>query len=104
MNRNIALRDGGGWQEAKVTLKVKRWTGLLPESWSCPQMTFGTPLRNKKQGKISAEFAAIACAQLATMVSGELRDLPQGIFCFKLKEQLSTRIGGVISGATVTQP
>jgi hypothetical protein len=80
--------DGGGWQEAKVILKMNRWTGLLPESWSCPQLTFGAPLRNKKQGKISAEF----------------RDLPQGIFCFKLKEQLSARVGEVISGATVKQP
>lgn len=94
----------GGWQQASVVLRVARWTSWTPESWSCPQMTIGMPLRNELQGKISAEMAASVSAQLATQVSGELKDIPQGVFCFRLKEEMNNRIGKIIFGATVKSP
>ena len=104
----IVADDGsgkaGGWQAASVVLRVKRWVDVLPESWSCPQMTFGTPLRNELQGKISAEMAASVSAELATQVSGELKNLPQGIFCIQLREDLKVLLGKAIFGAKVTQP
>jgi hypothetical protein len=62
------------------------------------------PLRNELQGKILADTAASVSAALATTVAGELRDLPQGIFCFRLKEEMNTRIRALVKGATVTQP
>ena len=97
--------DGGGWQAASVVLKVARWTELFPETWACPQITFGMPLRNKLQGKISPEMAASVSAQLATEISHELKDVEQqGIYCFKMKEALKSRIGKIVYGATVTQP
>jgi hypothetical protein len=98
----------GGWQQASVSLKINRWVGLLPESWTCPQMTFGMPLRNEVQGKISAEMAASVSAELTTKIAHELKetqdDMPQGIFCFKLKEELKSRIGKAVKGARVTSP
>jgi hypothetical protein len=97
--------DSGGWQAASVVLKVKRWIGVFPEVWECPQLTFGTPLRNTVQGKISAEMAAVASAKVATEESGKLKDVEeQGIYCFKLKQNLQLRFPLVIAGATVKQP
>jgi hypothetical protein len=43
--------ESGGWQEAKAALYVKRIYLTIEESFTCPQITIGTPLRNKKQGK-----------------------------------------------------
>jgi hypothetical protein len=63
----------GGWQKASVSLQIKRWLGVLPESWTCPQITIGMPLRNEFQGKISADMAASVSAELATEVAHELK-------------------------------
>jgi len=96
--------ESGGWQEAKAALYVKRTYLTIEESFTCPQITIGTPLRNKKQGKISAERAARESADVATYVSHVIRDVPQGIFCFKLKDGMGKMMPQAISGATVQQP
>jgi hypothetical protein len=96
--------EAGGWQEAKVSLFVKRTYALTVESFTCPQITIGTPLRNSSQGKISPERAAEASAEIATYVSGVIKDVPQGIFCIKLKEGMAKMIKQAIHGATVKQP
>lgn len=99
------IGEAGGWQTASLVFKVKRWTNLLPEAWECPQMTFGAPLRNKAQGKISSEFAASVAAGLATQVSHTLKDVEEhGIYCVQLKESLKTSFPKLIVGAKVTQP
>lgn len=95
----------GGWQEAKVVLQVRRWTGILPETWDCPQMTFGALLRNTLQGNISPKMAAAAAADAATEASHEVKDIEEhGILCFKLKELLKVTFPAKISGASVSQP
>jgi hypothetical protein len=96
--------ESGGWQQAKAVLKIRRLVGLTYETFSCPQMTIGTPLRNKKQGKISAEMAAEISAEIATYVTGIIDQVPQGIFCVKLKDGMTKMIPQAISGAKVTQP
>jgi hypothetical protein len=97
--------EPGGWQEAKVTLKIKRLIGIMTyESFTCPQMTIGTPLRNKDQGKISAQMAAETSAEIATYVTGVIDEVPQGIFCVKLKEGMTKMMPQAISGSRVSQP
>jgi hypothetical protein len=96
----------GGWQKASVSLKFRRWVGLLPEVWTCPQITIGMPLQNAAQGKISADMAASISAEVATQVSGAVMtdDIPPGIFCFKFKEEMRSRIGKAVKGATLSSP
>lgn len=96
--------DGGGWQEAKVVLKFKRSVGATYESFTCPQMTIGTPLRNKAQGKITATMASETSADIATYVTGVIDQVPQGIFCVKLKDGMDKMMRQAISGSRVTQP
>lgn len=96
--------ESGGWQHAKVSLHIKRTLGTTYESFTCPQMTIGTPIRNKKQGKISATFAAETSAEIATYVTGVIDQVPQGIFCIKLKDGMEKMMPQAISGATVSQP
>jgi hypothetical protein len=96
--------ESGGWQAAKVSLHIKRSLGIVNESFTCPQMTIGTPLRNKKQGKISPTFAAETSAEIATYVTGVIDQVPQGIFCIKLKDGMEKMMPQAISGATVSQP
>lgn len=43
-------------------------------------------------------------ADVATYVSHVIRDVPQGIFCFKLKDGMGKMMPQAISGATVQQP
>lgn len=97
--------EPGGWQEAKAILKIKRLIGIATyETFTCPQMTIGTPLRNQAQGKISAERAAQESADIATYVTGVIDQVPQGIFCVKLKEGMAKMMPQAISGARVQQP
>jgi hypothetical protein len=96
--------EPGGWQEAKVVLKFKRLIGVTYETFSCPQMTIGTPLRNETQGKISAKRAAKESADIATYVTGVIDEVPQGIFCSKLKDGMDKMMRQAIHGSRVTQP
>jgi hypothetical protein len=96
--------DGGGWQEAKVVLKFKRSVGASYETFTCPQMTIGTPLRNKAQGKITATMASETSADIATYVASVIDQVPQGIFCAKLKDGMDKMMRQAISGSRVTQP
>jgi hypothetical protein len=78
---------GGGWQVANVTLDFDRWTGILPESWTC-DVAVGMPLRTKAYGVISAAFAAVASADVANQATSYLmhnpNEIPQGLFCAQL--------------------
>lgn len=99
---------GGGWQEASVTLKFVRLSGLLPDAWTCP-IKVGMPLRTKENGQISAEYAASISAAVADAASSLLMhgstELPRGIFCSKLPETMTTLFGAKYSsiGARVTK-
>lgn len=98
--------QGGGWQEAVVNLKIRRWTGWAPESWECP-VNIGTPLRSLANGKISPEIAANASAEVATEASDVIMtgspSMPQGIFCLKLREMMNAMLPKIIAGSTVKQ-
>jgi hypothetical protein len=98
---------GGGWQEAIVNLKIRRWIGWAPESWSCP-LKIGTPLRSEANGKISPEIAASASAEVATEASDAIMtsspSIPQGIFCSLLKGQMNGMLNKIIAGAKVELP
>ena len=96
--------DAGGWQEAKASLFIKRTYLAVTESFTCPQITIGTPLRNQTQGKITPQMAAKVSAEIATYVTGIIKDVPQGIFCIKLKEGMAKMMKQAIHGSTVKQP
>ncbi|XXY18787.1 hypothetical protein WME88_03935 [Sorangium sp. So ce216] len=100
-------RTPGGWQEASVDFKIKRWVDIYPEFWSC-QMTIGVPLRNEKQGNITAEMAAVISAKVASTASRKIMKsnmhVPQGIYCFKFTEEMKVRMPEAVSGARVTKP
>ncbi|WP_437710171.1 hypothetical protein WMF45_36045 [Sorangium sp. So ce448] len=97
----------GGWQEAAVDFKIKRWVDVYPEFWSC-KMTIGVPLRNEAQGKISAELAAAISAKVSSTASRKIMrsdiHMPQGIFCFKFTEEMKVRMPEAVKGARVTKP
>ena len=107
----IVVDDGkdeaGGWQEAVVKLKIRRWVGLAPESWDCP-LKIGTPLRSVANGKISPEIAASASAEVATEASDAIMtaspSIPQGIFCSLLKDQMNIMIKKIVAGSKVALP
>lgn len=86
--------EAGGWQAATAGLNIVRWESLIPEFWTCT-VKVGMPLRTVVHGKISAETAASVAAGVATQAAGTVRKiqppLPQGIFCVKLKDEM-TRI------------
>jgi hypothetical protein len=98
---------GGGWQEAVVKLKIRRWIGWAPESWECP-LKIGTPLRSEANGKISPEIAASAGAEVATEASDLIMStspsIPQGIFCSLLKDQMNAMLTKIIAGSKVSLP
>ncbi|XXX73307.1 hypothetical protein WMF30_37235 [Sorangium sp. So ce134] len=98
----------GGWQEASVRLKIKRWVEVYPEFWECPQMTFGMPLRNRAQGQISADEAARVSAEVATNASRKVMranpTIPQGIYCARLKDEMDISLRKRVDGSRVTQP
>ncbi len=80
----------GGWQQASVVLSFRRWTGLLPESWDCPSMTFGMPVRAQMYGTIGPNDAAIMSANVANSATAIAMhppngvDPPPGVFCSQL--------------------
>jgi hypothetical protein len=84
---------GGGWQEATTTLNFYRWTSLIPEFWDCT-VTVGIPLRTAVNGKVSAQTAATITAGVASQASLTVMnikpELPKGIFCFSLKEEMKS--------------
>lgn len=85
--------EAGGWQVASGTLNFFRWTGWLPESWTCT-VTVGMALRTVAHGKVSAETAATVTASVASQASFNAMkikpELPPGIFCATLKEEMRT--------------
>ncbi|WP_437737449.1 hypothetical protein [Sorangium sp. So ce1335] len=100
--------ESGGWQQASVRLKIKRWVEVYPEFWECPQMTFGMPLRNVAQGQISAEEAARISADVASKASRKVMranlTIPQGIYCVRLKDEMDMSLRKRVAGSRVTQP
>ncbi|XXX77290.1 hypothetical protein WMF30_00760 [Sorangium sp. So ce134] len=100
--------ESGGWQQASVRLKVKRWVEVYPEFWECPQMTFGMPLRNAAQGHIPADEAARIGADVASKASRKvIREnltIPQGIYCVRLKDEMDVGLRKRVAGSRVTQP
>ena len=84
--------EAGGWQAATAGLNIVRWTSVIPEYWTCT-VKVGMPLRTVIHGKISAATAASVAAGVATQASSTVRNieppLPQGIFCAKLKDEMS---------------
>jgi hypothetical protein len=75
---------GGGWQVAHTTLTFDRWTGLLPESWTC-DIAFGIPVRTKTYGVISPAYASVVAADVANQATSYLmhnpNEIPPGAFC-----------------------
>jgi hypothetical protein len=104
---------GGGWQQASNELKFRRWTGLLPESWTCPQITVGMPLRTTATPAITPAYAASITAGIANTATGVLMhppsgiDPPPGVFCTQLKptmQQLFDTVYGAKIGAKLSTP
>ena len=79
--------DAGGWQVARPTLSFKRWTRLLPETWTC-DIAFGIPLRTQVYGIISPEYASSVAADIANQATFYLMHHPDEIspaaFCILL--------------------
>lgn len=83
---------GGGWQQAVSSLRIVRLNYLvIPEVWHCP-VTIGMPLRTTINGPISHKLAASITAQVANQAAIKVRsespDLPQGIFCLTIKNEM----------------
>lgn len=104
---------GGGWQQASNELKFRRWTGVLPETWTCPQITVGMPLRTTATPAITPAYAASITAGIANAATGTLMhppsgiDPPPGVFCTQLKpamQQLFDTVYGKLIGAKVSTP
>jgi hypothetical protein len=100
--------ESGGWQKASVRLKIKRLAFAGLESWECPEMTFGMPLRNSAQGHIPADIAARISASVATKASRKVMKenltIPQGIYCARLKDEMDVSLKKRVAGSRVTQP
>jgi hypothetical protein len=79
----------GGWQVASTSLRVRRWTGVLPEEWTCPPIWVGMPVQTEAAGPISPQKAADLSAQAANDASNTLRDMPQGVFCSLLASTMT---------------
>lgn len=93
----IVADDGkgtaGGWQEASANLRIIRLNYfVIPETWYCP-LTIGMPLRTTLNGPISPDYAATLTAKVANQAARIIKkgssDLPQGIFCIKLKSEIT---------------
>jgi hypothetical protein len=82
---------GGGFQEAKTTLKFTDTRQRPPARWTC-SFTVGMPLRTAKYGKIDAIHAAVITARVATLASKVMHSrsawLPV-LFCIKFKEKMN---------------
>jgi hypothetical protein len=86
--------EAGGWQVAAASLRIVRLNyGIIPEIWHCP-IKIGMPLRTKIHGPISPHYAATITAQVANRVARKMKvefpDLPQGIYCAKMKSEMVT--------------
>jgi hypothetical protein len=83
----------GGWQVANITLDFDRWTGLLPETWSCP-VAIGFPLRTTAYGIISPAYAAVVSADIANQATSYIMHNPNEItpsmFCNMLPGTMNT--------------
>jgi hypothetical protein len=82
---------GGGYQEAKTTLKFTDPRQRPIARWTC-SFTVGMPLRTAKYGKIDAIHAAVITAQVATLASKVIHTrsawLPV-LFCKEFKEKMT---------------
>jgi hypothetical protein len=84
-----------GWQEASASLKIVRLNYLVvPEIWYCPVIKIGMPMRTTLDGPISPAYAATISAQIANKAARKVRteepDLPQGIFCSRIKSYMKS--------------
>ncbi|MGK3996432.1 hypothetical protein [Sorangium sp. So ce1024] len=72
---------GGGYQQAKASLKFKHVSSAGTREWYCP-LTIKMPLRTELMGKIDPLRAAHLSEEITEEV-GQLMDynLPPGIFC-----------------------
>ena len=82
---------GGGYQEAKTTLKFVDTRQKPPATWTC-SFTVGMPLRTAKYGKLDAIHAAVITAEVATLSSSSVMHsrevwLPV-LFCKNFKEKM----------------
>jgi hypothetical protein len=103
--------SAGGWQTAAAVLSFKRWTGLLPEAWTCPSFTIGMPLRTQNAA-ITASYAASVSAAVANVAMGQIMHPPggvdpaPGVACSQLKptmQQIFNTVYGTL-GAKLTTP
>jgi hypothetical protein len=103
--------SAGGWQSSPAVLSFRRWTGLLPEAWTCPQFTIGMPVRTQ-MGVISPSYAASVSAAVANLAMDRIMhppnniDPPQGVACNQLKptmQQIFDTVYGPL-GAKLTTP
>jgi hypothetical protein len=95
------------WTEAVIEIGravEQLLASSYPQEYQLPQPSYGTPLRNQTQGKITPQMAAEVSAEIATYVTGIIKDVPQGIFCIKLKEGMAKMMKQAIHGSTVKQP
>jgi hypothetical protein len=85
----------GGWQVANVTLAFDRWTGLLPEAWTC-DVAIGFPLRTQAYGLISPDYAAAVSTDVANQATSYLmhnpNELTPGAFCASLPGQMNAAL------------
>ena len=84
--------QAGGWQVANATLSFDRWTGILPESWTC-DVAFGIPVRTKAYGVISPAYAATVASEVANQATSYLmhnpNEIPKGAFCALLPGEMN---------------
>lgn len=84
---------GGGWQEAKATLKF--WKVAIPRGvtrWQCP-IIVEMPLRTKAAGIIPRSHAATLSAEVANDIALKIDySLPPGIFCFEFTDRMDKLI------------
>jgi hypothetical protein len=98
---------GFGWQETQPSLKFADSRQSSIEMWSCT-INIGMPLRTVKMGKIAADWAATATAEIATTASSAVMHSKSSwvpaAFCKAFKDQMNAIFGKTFPnlGARVT--
>jgi hypothetical protein len=77
--RDDGRGSAGGWQVASADLKFKEisLTLLYVYEWHCPVIV-GMPIRNEKQGRISARYAALVTGEVTDEATEEVMNTRRG--------------------------